>query len=105
VASGTALLGLVNRLIDVSKNEAGRADWLDRAETASRRPSAIEPKPDGVTALGADTRDALRAALTLGDIDAAREVLVRLDAREFPVVLDLRRRLDDFDLEGLLACL
>lgn len=118
LASGTELLGLVNRLIDVSKNEAGRAaagdsrapadqarDWLSGGEAPSRRSLSLTPNPERVAALGEGTREALRAALMLGDIDAAREVLARLDAKKHPVLLDLRRRLDDFDLEGLLACL
>jgi hypothetical protein len=58
-----------------------------------------------MASLGQSTRAALRAALTLGDLDAAKEVLARLDAREHPGLAELRRRLDDFDLEGLLECL
>jgi hypothetical protein len=80
-------------------------DWLSGGETPSRRSNAIELRAERLVGLGEDTRAALRAALTLGDVDAAKEVLASLDARKHPVLLDLRRRLDDFDLEGLLACL
>jgi signal transduction histidine kinase len=118
LANAGDLLDLVNRLIDVSKNEvagvgSGGAlgpadparDWLAGADAPSRRSGVLEPNAERIAALGENTRAELRAALTLGDIDAAREALARLDDREHPVLLELRRRLDDFDVEGLLACL
>jgi len=118
LTSARELLQLVNRLIDVSKTEVVRAtsgeprvsdgdadDWLSGGDAPSRRSAAIQPCGEGIAALDEGTRTTLRAALTLGDIDAAKEVLARLDAREYPIVLELRRQLDDFDVEGVLACL
>ncbi len=68
----------------------------------------VESQPDPLTEmdmdrLGVEVRAALRAALELGDMDRATELLDALDARHSKVVASLRQQLTSFDLDGLLA--
>jgi CheY-like chemotaxis protein len=69
----------------------------DEAAGQVRAPSRAE-----VTRLGSELVRALRAALELGDIDRASELLQGAEPEHPEVVAALRARLDAFDLDGLL---
>jgi PAS domain S-box-containing protein len=65
--------------------------------------SLREPGRAELVALGEDNLWAFRAALENGDIDRAAELLSALEAQHGGVVSALRRKLSEFDIEGLLA--
>ncbi|HEX6278137.1 MAG TPA: response regulator [Polyangiaceae bacterium] len=58
---------------------------------------------DQLLALGEANLSAFRAAVANGDVDRAAELLSTLEGRHDGVVAALRRKLSEFDIEGLLA--